>query len=529
MKTKKSYSFSKYIIIQFAIYTLIILGVTLLTYLSINWRLNNSFLVLDDFLLYKEKLEYEDYNGIPMAKFPGCDFAIYDENNELIYTTDGDVNDIVDGDDLEFVNDYSGTYYYNIFNYKEKNRDKIYKIYKTLYDTESNEEIVVGNAKLNEDLEIVDGNLFNEKNSLTERELDLLNGYYNDEQMVEKYEFTTSYDYDTEIGGKRTLLFMSPTFTSESYDTAVADANKVWFISIPILIIIIIIETYIFNRRVKKSLKELNRVISSYENEEIIVKDTNLPKEFDEVAESFENLMEKLKKSNEEKMKIYEDKQRSIANLSHDLKTPLTVISGYSKAFLDDLVPDNKKRRYMESINKKALVATDAIDSLFLYTHMNNSEYNLCREKIDIVTFTKEYLAEKYNEIESAGMDLELDIEENKIMFDVDKKAFIRIYENIINNSIKYNKKGTKIYFKMWKDKTLNIVIGDNGIGIDKEIKDKLFEPFVTSNKARTSGEGTGLGLAIVKNFVELHDGEIVLVSKTHKTMKTEFLMKFKI
>ena len=524
MKIKKNYSFSKYIIIQFAIYTLIILEVALLTYLSINWRLNNSFLVLDDFLLYKEKLEYEDYDGIPMSKFPGCDFAIYDENNELIFTTDGDVNDIVEGDDLEFVNDYSGTYYYNIFNYKEKNRDKIYKIYKTTYDAEIDEEIVIGNAKLNEDLEIVDGNLFNEKNSLTERELDLLNGYYNDEQMVEKYEYVTSAN-----GLKRTLLFMSPIFTAESYDSAVSDSSNVWFISIPILIIIIIVETYIFNRRVKKILKELNKVISSYENEEIIVNDTNLPKEFDEVAESFENLMEKLKKSNAEKIKIYEDKQKSIANLSHDLKTPLTVISGYSKAFLDDLVPDNKKRQYMESINKKACVASDAIDSLFLYTHMNNSEYSLCREKIDIVTFTKEYLAEKYNEIESAGMDLELDIEENKIMFDVDKKAFRRIYENIINNSIKYNKKGTKIYFKMWKDKTLNIVIGDDGIGIDKEIKDRLFEPFVTSNKARTSGEGTGLGLAIVKNFVELHDGEIVLVSKTHRKMKTEFLMKFKI
>lgn len=524
MKIKKNYSFSKYIIIQFAIYTLIILGVALLTYLSINWRLNNSFLVLDDFLLYKEKLEYEDYDGIPMSKFPGCDFAIYDENNELIFTTDGDVNDIVEGDDLEFVNDYSGTYYYNIFNYKEKNREKIYKIYKTTYDAEIDEEIVIGNAKLNEDLEIVEGNLFNEKNSLTERELNLLNGYYNDEQMVEKYEYVTSGN-----GLKRTLLFMSPTFTAESYDSAVSDSSNVWFISISILIIIIIIETYIFNRRVKKILKELNKVISSYENEEIIVNDTNLPKEFDEVAESFENLMEKLKKSNAEKIKIYEDKQKSIANLSHDLKTPLTVISGYSKAFLDDLVPDNKKRQYMESINKKACVATDAIDSLFLYTHMNNSEYNLCREKIDIVTFTKEYLAEKYNEIESAGMHLEVDIEENKILFDADKNAFRRIYENIINNSIKYNKKGTKIYFKMWKDKTLNIVIGDDGIGIDKEIKDKLFEPFVTSNKARTSGDGTGLGLAIVKNFVELHDGEIVLVSKTHRKMKAEFLMKFKI
>ncbi len=521
MKTKKNYSFSKYIIIQFAVYTLIILSVTLATYLLINWRLNNSFLVLDDFLKYEDKLKYEDYDGIPMAKFPGCDFAVYDENNELIYTTDGDTQDAVSGEDLEFINDYSGTYYFNIFNYKEQNHDNLYKIYKTTYDKELEEEIVVDNAKLNEDLEVLEGDLFGEKTNITERELELLNGYYNDEQMVEKYEFSSV------STSKRTLLFMSPTFNTESYDAIVASSNKIWFFAIPFLFMLIGIETYVFNRKIKKSLNVLSGVISSYAEGESIKRDGNLPKEFEEVACSFENLMEKLKKSDEEKNKIYEDKQKSIANLSHDLKTPLTVISGYSKAFLDGLVPENKKRQYMESINKKACVATDAIDSLFLYTHMNNSEYNLCREKIDIVTFTKEYLAEKYNEIELAGMSLEVEIEENKIMFDVDKKAFRRIYENIINNSIKYNKKGTKIYFKMWKDKTLNILIGDDGIGIDKEIKDKLFEPFVTSNKARTSGEGTGLGLAIVKNFVELHDGEIVLVSKTHRKMKAEFLIKF--
>ena len=73
-----------------------------------------------------------------------------------------------------------------------------------------------------------------------------------DEQMVEKYKYVTSGN-----GLKRTLLFMSPTFTAESYDSAVSDSSNVWFISIPILIIIIIIETYIFNRRVKKILKEL--------------------------------------------------------------------------------------------------------------------------------------------------------------------------------------------------------------------------------------------------------------------------------
>ena len=109
----------------------------------------------------------------------------------------------------------------------------------------------------------------------------------------------------------------------------------------------------------------------------------------------------------------------------------------------------------------------------------------------------------------------------------IDETAFRRIYDNLINNSIKYNKKGTTIYFKIYIDDTLNISVGDNGIGIDKSIKDKLFEPFITSNAARTSGKGTGLGLAIVKNLVEMHDGKIVLVKKMRKGLKTEFLLKF--
>ena len=82
MKTKKRYSFSKVIIIQFAIYTFIVLGGSILINIFVNWRLNNSFLVLDDFLKYEDKLKYEDYGGIPMAKFPGCDFAVYDNNTE---------------------------------------------------------------------------------------------------------------------------------------------------------------------------------------------------------------------------------------------------------------------------------------------------------------------------------------------------------------------------------------------------------------------------------------------------------------
>ena len=318
MKTKVN-SFGKIVLIQFAIYTCIVVGGVILINLFVNWRLNNSFLVLDDFLVYEEKLKYEDYDGIPLSKFPGCDFAIYDNNNELIYSTDLDVNNIVDGNDLEFVNDYSGTYYFNIFNYKEKNRDRVYKIYKTTYDEESDEEIVVANSKLDDNLNILEGDLFQDKKSLTERELELLNGYYNDEQMVEKYEFETVYDYDNPDEKKRTLLFMSPMFNTDAYDKTLADAQKIWLIAIPFLIILILIETYFFNKKIKKSLNVLNNVIGNYDGKCEI--GDELPKEFASVVDSFRNLMIKLKNVEDEKIKIYEDKQKVIANLSHDLKT----------------------------------------------------------------------------------------------------------------------------------------------------------------------------------------------------------------
>ena len=114
-------------------------------------------------------------------------------------------------------------------------------------------------------------------------------------------------------------------------------------------------------------------------------------------------------------------------------------------------------------------------------------------------------------------------------MANIDEAAFRRIYDNLINNSIKYNPSGTKIYFEIKENKNnISIFIGDNGVGIDKNISNNLFDAFVTSNEARTSGKGSGLGMAIVKKLVLLHDGSIELIKKPQKGLNTEFLIILK-
>ena len=93
---------------------------------------------------------------------------------------------------------------------------------------------------------------------------------------------------------------------------------------------------------------------------------------------------------------------------------------------------------------------------------------------------------------------------------------------------MKYNKSGVTIYFKITYDKThVYLRIGDNGIGVADNIKDTIFNAFVTSNEARTSGNGCGLGMAIVKRLVELNDGSIELKNSKGK-WKTIFLIKLK-
>ena len=298
-----------------------------------------------------------------------------------------------------------------------------------------------------------------------------------------------------------------------------------WALSLPFILLIVLIETYFFNKKLKANLSVLKRKISNYQTKEDIL----LPKEFQSVVNSFDELMHKLDKAEKEKERGYLEKQKVIANLSHDLKTPLTVIKGYSKAFIDGVVPKDRINEYMQIINNKCNLTVELIDDLCTYAKLEHPKYELNKERVDICKFSKEYLALKYDEIEFNNMQLEVSIPTRAIWVNIDEKEFKRVYDNLINNAIKYNKEGTKIYFSIVENKNdVNIFIGDDGCGISKKLSKTLFEPFVTGDDARTSGSGLGLGMSIVKSIVLLHGGNIKLISKKKKNLKTEFRINLK-
>ena len=262
-------------------------------------------------------------------------------------------------------------------------------------------------------------------------------------------------------------------------------------------------------------MKQLDESIVSYQSGNIVDEDEKkMPLEFKMTLDKFSNLRDHLEEAKKQKDQLYKEKQQLIVDISHDLKTPLTVIQGYAKAFIDGKIDKKDTDKYMNAIMNKAQLATDLLNTLFEYVQMEHPGYQANLEEGDLGEFIKAFLAKKYSEIEDKEFVLNVEIEDKKIMTLFDKKLMTRLLDNLLSNALRYNPRGTAIDVSLTElEKEMILIVADDGVGIPQEIVHKVFEPFVTGSVARTSGSGSGLGLSIVKKIVELHHGHIELLS----------------
>lgn len=216
-----------------------------------------------------------------------------------------------------------------------------------------------------------------------------------------------------------------------------------------------------------------------------------------------------MKRNLEKKQKTIE--KRLILDISHDLKNPLTSTMGSLELCLqqDDFNPKQKhylKMAYDNNIRAKAL-----INDLFEYSKMDSPEYKLKLEKVDFCEYMRIQIASELDSIDEAGFNSEYEIPEKSINAEIDTIQFGRVIHNLISNTIKYNEGNTKIQIVIKEmDRNIEIIIKDNGIGIDKELTTEIFNRFVRGNK-NSQTSGTGLGLTIAKKIVTMHNGTITL------------------
>ena len=227
----------------------------------------------------------------------------------------------------------------------------------------------------------------------------------------------------------------------------------------------------------------------------------------------------KLKKyeAGREAERTQEQKQRylMISDIAHDLKTPMTTVSGYAKALSDGMVKEDQEKEYLDAIRDKTLRMNDIVQMLFDYVRLDSEGFTLVKDKTDICELVRECVASSYSVIEDAGDEVDIDIPDDAIMIDADKIQLSRVINNLLTNAVKHNASGTKIgvFIKKEPDE-VRVYIADTGAPIDQELAESLFEPFVMGDKSRSSGGGSGLGLSVASKIAGLHGYKLKLVQK---------------
>lgn len=245
--------------------------------------------------------------------------------------------------------------------------------------------------------------------------------------------------------------------------------------------------------------------------------------EFQRVTESFNNMVEIIESGERERAKLEEDKQRILSGLSHDLKTPVTVIRGFAKAIKDGLADKEEEREYLDIMIDKSDRLAELIDTLNEYYRLEHPDLAIEKKPVDLAETTRRYLAAKYGEFELNGCALETDIPDGPLIVSIDEKQFLRIYENLCGNVFKYNPDGTKVKFALRRDGENALVsVADSGIGIGEDIRETIFNPFVVGEESR-KGRGSGLGLAICRKIALLNDGTIELKKRPRRDILWNF------
>ena len=225
-------------------------------------------------------------------------------------------------------------------------------------------------------------------------------------------------------------------------------------------------------------------------------------------------------------------KNELITNIAHDLRTPLTSIIGYLEILVNNYnIDDEKKKEYINIAYEKSKKLEVLIEDLFSFTKMNyGDELVVNKERIDIVELLNQLISELYPLFEKNDMECSLQTNVNKLILNLDPKLIVRLFENLINNAIKYGREGKNIVVKIKYNKKIeNVEISIINFGklIPEESLKKIFDKFYRVDNSRTSESGgTGLGLAIAKSIVELHGGEISVKSDS---AGTEFKVVFKV
>lgn len=215
-----------------------------------------------------------------------------------------------------------------------------------------------------------------------------------------------------------------------------------------------------------------------------------------------------------------------VANVSHELRSPITAIGGYVEGMRDGTIPAEEHAHYLTIVGEETGRLSRLIGELLNLSRLEKENVKVESNTFDVCELLSRVLMHRTGDLEKKEMEVQCDFAPDPCYVEADESRIEQVAVNLLDNAIKFTPTGGEIALKVRVEGGKCIVtVQDNGTGILPEDRPHVFERFYTADKAHTSGKGTGLGLSICQRIMEMH-GECIRLLDTDKGAAFEFTLK---
>ena len=288
---------------------------------------------------------------------------------------------------------------------------------------------------------------------------------------------------------------------SFSSDSVYWVVNLVVIIAFMVCIVIGTIITAFMSRSIIQPIRDLSAAAAEIAkgNFKVRVREPTDP-EYSILAQNFNKMAEELAGTETLRGDF-------ISNVSHEFKTPLASIQGFAKLLQSDDITEQEREEYTQIIIDETSRLSKLSSNILRLTKLENQKTVGKKTRFSLDEQIRKILLVLEPEWSKKKIDLDIDLED--IMYVGSEELMAQIWQNIINNAIKFTPEGGKISVKLFRnEKNISAEIWDNGPSIAPDVKAKIFDKFYQGDRSRAT-EGNGLGLALVKRIIELSEGSI--------------------
>lgn len=294
-----------------------------------------------------------------------------------------------------------------------------------------------------------------------------------------------------------------------------------------ISLVILIYQQYVFRTGTQAEIrsihKKLKEILDTDSRERILVFTEN--KELQELTAQLNDLLERHARVKADYRRTEQTSKRMLSNISHDIKTPMTVILGYLEIMRTNGRADPEM---LEKTEQKAKDVVELVNQFFTLAKLEAGDMELTLSRVDLCEICRESVLDFYEILQKEDFQVELSLPEKPVYIYGNQEAVMRILSNLISNVIRYGSQGKYlgVFFKT-DERYVYLDVADKGQGIGKAVGERVFDRLFTMEDSRSrSIQGNGLGLTIAKHLTEQLGGKLTFESTPY--VRTVFTVKLK-